>query len=278
MIENTESQSNLGRQKVAYDKYANEYHKLIEKSHTLLYSYTIEKWKKEVRGLSVLDLGCGTGYVEKELHPYVSYIIGIDISEECIKIAKQQVKAKNVAFIVGDAVEIRYIRQKFDVITSYGFLHHVEQPERVIENAIKLLTPHGVFLAIEDSRSNIKDELDFWERLLPSLFRPVFNGLRTSKNAIKNFTEGKKNEQSYSAGHPGHPGQRTLQEYLICFSKLGMVAEIESLYLPFLPVRLLKYNQYTFNKAVRCTKIIRKLTNRFEEDGSPLHIKAKFAG
>ena len=45
---------------------------------------------KDPDGLTVLDLGCGEGYLSRELVRKGAHVIGIDISEKLIEIAKEK--------------------------------------------------------------------------------------------------------------------------------------------------------------------------------------------
>lgn len=106
-----------------WDKMSKAYESFTEDEDS--YSYTIE-WpciKKMLPSLNrkrILDLGCGTGrfdfLFEKE-NPL--YILGIDISEKMLNIAKEKAVSKDskVEFIKGDISSFNtYIDDKFDFI------------------------------------------------------------------------------------------------------------------------------------------------------------------
>ena len=42
----------------------------------------------DVNGLTVLDAGCGTGYLSKKLHDQGAHVTGVDFSERMIVIAR----------------------------------------------------------------------------------------------------------------------------------------------------------------------------------------------
>ena len=68
----------------------------------------------------VLDLYCGTGTITSIISRYVKKVIGIEIVEDAIKDAKENLKINNinnVEFICGDAAKkIINIKEKIDVI------------------------------------------------------------------------------------------------------------------------------------------------------------------
>ena len=68
----------------------------------------------------VLDLYCGTGTITSVVSPHVKKVIGIEIVEDAVLDARENLKVNNinnVKFICGDAAkEISKIKDKIDVI------------------------------------------------------------------------------------------------------------------------------------------------------------------
>jgi len=62
-----------------------------------------------VKGATVLDVGCGEGYVSRHLMTMgANKIIGVDISERMIECAnRHSAKTKDQYYIVGDARELK---------------------------------------------------------------------------------------------------------------------------------------------------------------------------
>lgn len=117
------------------------------------YSYAIE-WpciKKMLPSLhqkKILDLGCGTGrfdfLFEKE-NPFS--ILGIDISEEMLNIAKEKAvnKGSNVEFVKGDISNFRtYIDGKFDFIFSSSTFHYISDLKGLFDNIYNALDEKGI--------------------------------------------------------------------------------------------------------------------------------------
>ena len=102
-------------------------------------------------GMSFLDAGCGTG--QRVIDIAKSYekanFIGIDFAESSIKLANEQLlhdKINNIKFECGDICE--YTTQKrFDIVTSYGVLHHMDNPKKAVRNLTTLLKEDGLFVA-----------------------------------------------------------------------------------------------------------------------------------
>lgn len=118
---------------------------------------TIEFLKKTglKSGMSVLDLGCGTGIVSSLLGELVGpdgSVLGIDVSSEQIKLAKNlisQKEQKNVTFKQISVHELSQLQREFDMIYARYILCHVTAVEQVLKHVHKLLKVGGVFI-IED--------------------------------------------------------------------------------------------------------------------------------
>jgi len=87
---------------------------------------TVEKG--EVRGPTVLDVGCGTGDNAIYLVSRGFDVTGVDVSAKAIGIAKQKAReAKvDVKFITLDALNIWTLAKKFDTIIDFGLFHNLK--------------------------------------------------------------------------------------------------------------------------------------------------------
>jgi len=99
----------------------------------------------EIKGKTALDLGCGTGIKSIYLAEHTDFekIIGVDISEKAITIAKQN--AKNISkceFFTHDACDLSFLgEQKFDFILDWANLHGI--PEEKRKQYIKQINEHS---------------------------------------------------------------------------------------------------------------------------------------
>ena len=108
---------------------------------------------------SVLDLGCGTGWLTLELARNGMDATGLDVSKKCIKIAKNYFKhIKNVEgkaiYKVSDLNKIKLKENSFDVVTAWGCLHHVYNIDYLIREIFKALKPGGKFLVYDHVGEN----------------------------------------------------------------------------------------------------------------------------
>lgn len=99
--------------------------------------------------LFVLDLGCGTGNLGRYFYQKQSSInyVGVDFSKNRIEEAKTFEKS-NVQFIKSDIHE--YVGNetvKYDIITLFEVLEHLEEPKQLLDKCKYLLKENGVILA-----------------------------------------------------------------------------------------------------------------------------------
>ena len=91
-------------------------------------------------GVKVLDVACGTGVLFPDYQKFGAEITGIDISENMVKTARE--KFPGVRIICSDATGFSF-EEKFDVIMIYNAFPHFDEPEKLIENLTKALSPNG---------------------------------------------------------------------------------------------------------------------------------------
>jgi ubiquinone/menaquinone biosynthesis C-methylase UbiE len=100
-----------------------------------------------LRGKTVLELGCGNGYLAKKfLHEDVEQLILMDISEHNLAYASQKVSDPNVAFLLQDATKPWNVDdQSVDVIYSNMLLNEIEEITSVCVEVHRVLRPGGIF-------------------------------------------------------------------------------------------------------------------------------------
>lgn len=128
-------------------------------------SYTLAQYArtrtlKEPTGARFLVGGCGTGY---EVHgiaasnPGYASVVGIDISRPSLEIANRRIKhhgLSNCSVQYGDLLDpSTWPEGSFDMISSYGVIHHTADPLKALENLAKRLAPEGVIALMLYNRS-----------------------------------------------------------------------------------------------------------------------------
>jgi 2-polyprenyl-3-methyl-5-hydroxy-6-metoxy-1,4-benzoquinol methylase len=92
-----------------------------------------------------LDVGASTGFICNYLAPSFEKIDGIDIDEKAISFAKKNFhNTPNLEFHIGDAMNLAYPDQTFDVVFCAQIYEHVPNAKRMIQEIHRVLRPGGV--------------------------------------------------------------------------------------------------------------------------------------
>ena len=120
----------------------------------------------------ILDVGCGIGILDKYLGERGHQITGIDILEDSIKIAQKYFSNKNVKYICGDVLEMKPLKDSFDLILFLETIEHVENPTAFLKRFRELLKPNGELIVstpnstgITNVLYNLKHSLDFVKKV-----------------------------------------------------------------------------------------------------------------
>ncbi len=110
-------------------------------------------------GMSVVDCGCGRGNITIGLAQVVTpgEVVGFDFQESAIEAAKKSAASEgvnNVRFEVADVYDPPLPDASFDVAFFSGVLAHLEEPERALVIAFRLLKPGGLIAAVEPQKGS----------------------------------------------------------------------------------------------------------------------------
>jgi len=94
----------------------------------------------------VLEVGCATGYVTKELRNKGCKVTCIEIDQELAEKAREFSEEMLIGD-VEDAVTLEKINKKFDYILFMDVLEHLRHPQKVLMNVKDFLNTKGVVIA-----------------------------------------------------------------------------------------------------------------------------------
>ncbi len=164
---------------------------------------TLEKAKQSLKdffecenlnGKTFIDIGCGSGLFslaafELGAEKIVSMDIDIDSVECCKYLHNQKDEPNNWQVVLGSALDADFMKQlgQFDLVYSWGVLHHTGKMWQAIDNCINLVKPNGLFYIAIYNKINdwsfFKDgrfgNSEFW-----LLEKKIYNKLPT---ILKNF-------------------------------------------------------------------------------------------
>ncbi|VAW68712.1 hypothetical protein MNBD_GAMMA09-1858 [hydrothermal vent metagenome] len=114
-------------------------------------------------GLSVLDLGCGTGLMGVMLGDYCSYLAGVDLAPKMIEHART--KEVYNELVVGDIEEFMKNKESAscDIVVAADVFVYIGELNAVFSEAKRLLSPGGIFSfsvekAVDEKSSYVLNE------------------------------------------------------------------------------------------------------------------------
>lgn len=106
-----------------------------------------------LEGLEVLDIGCGTGSWVLEMAQQGARVTGLDVAPGMIRVAEGKLasagfgggaaSAERVRFVAGDARELPFPAETFDLVTIVNVLEFVTEPGRVLSEAARVTRKGG---------------------------------------------------------------------------------------------------------------------------------------
>ncbi|KAM3608495.1 uncharacterized protein V6R79_026456 [Siganus canaliculatus] len=111
-----------------------------EEMKNIILQYLDEK-KGQPHVLAV-DLGCGTGQHSRLLAPYFQEVVGIDVSEGQVEVARTIPGYSNITYRQGPAEELPFADNSVDLLTASVAAHWFDQAAFLAE-ASRVLKPRG---------------------------------------------------------------------------------------------------------------------------------------
>ncbi|HEV2372538.1 MAG TPA: class I SAM-dependent methyltransferase [Streptosporangiaceae bacterium] len=118
-------------------------------------------------GSRVLEVGCGTGQLTRDLATYGFELTAIDLGAAMVGAARRHVPGQAVAFQVSSYEDFEAPDHTFDLVASATAFHWID-PEVAWAKAVRLLVPGG-WLAVLSTGEHYDDPLgaalmDIWVR------------------------------------------------------------------------------------------------------------------
>ena len=132
-----------------YRNYAGIYDRLFDSMNKGLKLVGIRMFRPS-KGMNILDVGCGTGSHLELYQRYQCNLFGIDLSPSMLEVARERL-GDSAQLDLGDATEMTYEDDKFDLVISMLSLHEMSPETRLaVLNEIKrVLKSDGRILLID---------------------------------------------------------------------------------------------------------------------------------
>jgi SAM-dependent methyltransferase len=97
------------------------------------------------RGQRLLEIGCGVGTDLVRLARGGARVVGLDLAETAVSLARQNLAAHGLcgSVMVGDAAALPFADAALDVVYAHGVLQYAPDPRRIVEEAQRVLKPGG---------------------------------------------------------------------------------------------------------------------------------------
>ncbi|HOC91791.1 MAG TPA: class I SAM-dependent methyltransferase [bacterium] len=112
-----------------------------------------------------LDIGCGSGIMASALAGSFVEVVGVDISQAMLDIAKRLRNLPNIRYLKLDAVELPE-GEKYDYIVSRTTFHHIDDIPSLLRRLQKMLNPEGRIVILDCAwKENVRHQA--WYRVFP---------------------------------------------------------------------------------------------------------------
>jgi 2-polyprenyl-6-hydroxyphenyl methylase / 3-demethylubiquinone-9 3-methyltransferase len=107
----------------------------------------VEELRIDPQGKRVLDVGCGGGILSEEFARMGCEVVGIDLSEASIEVAREHAlqEGLTIEYHAGKAESLPFPTASFDVVYCCDVLEHVEDVGATIAETARVLKPGGVY-------------------------------------------------------------------------------------------------------------------------------------
>jgi len=118
----------------------------------------------DLKGKTILDAGCGTGYLSRILAKKGAKMVGVEPADVLFKysVAKEQADPLGIKYLQQDLSKF-HLQQKFDVVVSNMVFMDIPEYEKAIDNCIASLKSQGAFI-FSLSHPCFEDAGDEWEK------------------------------------------------------------------------------------------------------------------
>jgi SAM-dependent methyltransferase len=138
----------------------------------------------DLQGKDVLEIGSGTGVHARLLATAGAHLTAIDLTPTAVELTKRRLQLAGVDADVreADAESLPFADDSFDLVWSWGVIHHSEHTDRVVAEIARVLRPGGRLALMVYHRSSIT----FWVNYVA--YRGIVRGglLRESPDKLAN--------------------------------------------------------------------------------------------
>jgi ubiquinone/menaquinone biosynthesis C-methylase UbiE len=132
-------------------------HEARERKAKTILAVLRDFFETDFRSFSILDVGCSTGIIANYFSDYFGAVVGFDIDDSAIQYARENFTKDNIEFNIGDAMDIRYPKNSFDVVICAQVYEHVPDTDKLMAEIHRVLKPGGVCYFSAGNRLAVKE-------------------------------------------------------------------------------------------------------------------------
>ena len=183
-----------------FDKISNDYDLL----NWIITFNNHNRWKnnilsiaKKLNPVKALDIATGTADIAIKLGSIPNcQVVGVDISEQMLNIGRKKIRKKNLQKSVslqnGDAENLNYNDNFFDLITIGFGVRNFQDLEKGLSESFRVLKPNGALIVLETSvpeNKIIRLLYSFFTRTYIPLMASIFSKDKSAYNYLLNSAE-----------------------------------------------------------------------------------------
>ncbi|HKV24817.1 MAG TPA: methyltransferase domain-containing protein [Candidatus Acidoferrum sp.] len=115
----------------------------------------------------VLDIATGPGYIAEAFAHAAREVIGVDLTEAMLAIARERTQARgisNISFRAADAQNLPFENASFDVVVCRLVLHHLQKPLDVLREMARVCRVNGSVIVEDLYASEIPERAAYQDR------------------------------------------------------------------------------------------------------------------
>lgn len=133
----------------SYDKFAKQYSDSHGEDGDYFHQTQIDPAIYKIVGnpkdKTIYDLGCGNGYISRNLSRNGAKVYASDISKGLIEIAKEKSGGLDINYSVRDGIDFGdYQNEQFDAVVMNMVIHYIDDIDTLFKEISRVLKPNGI--------------------------------------------------------------------------------------------------------------------------------------
>lgn len=204
---------------------ADSWHKGLEERadsyHASVVAPNLLRLLKPTQGMRVIDIGCGDGFITREIAAMGAEVVGTDISKEMVKLA-QKAAAPNERYVATPAEKLSFAAgSSFDAATIVLALQNIEHLDAALAEAARVLRAGGrLFIVLNHPAFRIPKRTSWgWDEEAKTQYRRLDGYMSEARLSI-DMEPGKGGRGKTTVSF-----HRPLQVYVKALAKAGFVID-----------------------------------------------------